>query len=67
MDNNWSLVYTIDKLYKAEILKEILADNGIESFVANKLDSSFIIGEVEIYVMPDDVMKAKHLIEKFEN
>jgi hypothetical protein len=67
MDNNWSLIYTCNKLYEAEILKELLDDNEISAFVMNKQDSSYHFGDVEVYVKPDDVMKAKLLIEKFEN
>lgn len=67
MDNNWSLVYTTDKLYEANILKELLDDNDIDAFVINKQDSTYHFGDVEVYTRPEDVMKAKLLIEKFEN
>jgi hypothetical protein len=67
MDKKHCLVYTCNKQYEAEILKEILAENDIESFLINKQDSSYLIGDIEIYVQPDDVMKAKLIIEKFEN
>ena len=67
MENNWSLIYTSNKLYEAEILKVFLDDNGIEVFVMNKQDSSYHIGDIEVYSRPEDVMKAKLLIEKFEN
>jgi hypothetical protein len=67
MDNKWSLIYTCSKQYEAEILKEILDDNDIDSFVINKQDSSYHIGDIEVYSHPDDVMKAKLLIEKFES
>ena len=66
MDDNWVLVYSCSKQYTAEILKEYLADNGIASFVLNKQDSSYLFGDIEVYTKPDDVMKAKLLIEKFE-
>ena len=67
MENNWSLIYTSNKLNEAEILKEFLDENGIEVFVMNKQDSSYHIGDIEVYSRPEDVMKAKLLIEKFEN
>jgi hypothetical protein len=66
MDSNWSIVYTCGKLYTAEMLKEYLADNGILSIILNKQDSSYHIGDIEVYTQPEDVMKAKVLIEKFE-
>jgi len=67
MNSNWSLIYTCNKNYEAEMLKEILADHGIESFLINKQDSSYLIGDIEIYTRPDDVIRAKHIIEKIEN
>ncbi len=67
MDSTWSLVYTSNKQYEAEILREFLSDNGVDSFVINKQDSSYHFGDVEVYTRPEDVMKAKLLIEKFEN
>lgn len=53
-------------LYVAELLKEYLADNTIHAFIINKQDSFYKFGDIEIYVLPEDVMKAKLLIEKFE-
>lgn len=67
MDDDRILIYTTDKLYKAEMLQEFLFENEIEVFLINKLDSSYLIGDVEVYSRPEDVMKAKLLIEKFEN
>jgi hypothetical protein len=67
LDKTWSLVYTTNKLYEAEILREFLDDNEIEVFVLNKQDSSYLIGDIEVYSRPEDVMRAKLLIEKFEN
>jgi hypothetical protein len=66
MDENWSLVYTSNKLYEAEILKEYLADQGIIAFIINKQDSFYKFGDIEVYTKPDDVMRSKLLIEKFE-
>jgi hypothetical protein len=67
MENNWIQVYSTSELYKAELLKEFLADHGIMAFVLNKQDSFYKFGDIEVYTGPDDVMKAKLLIEKFEN
>lgn len=61
------MVYTTNKGFEAEILKQVLADEGITAFSINKMDSNYLFGEIEIYVLPDDVIKAKLVIEKFEN
>jgi hypothetical protein len=67
MESNWTLVYSSNKLYEANILKELLDDNDIDAFVLNKQDSAYHFGDVEVYTRPEDVLKAKVLIEKFEN
>ena len=66
MDKDKVLIYTTNKSFQADILKQILADNEIPCFVINKMDSSYLFGDIELYVMNQDIMKAKVLIEKFE-
>ncbi len=61
------IAYTTDKLYQAEIIKEILIDNHIRSIIMNKKDSAYNFGEIEIYVKANNIIKAKQLINEFEN
>jgi Putative prokaryotic signal transducing protein len=61
------LVYTTNKSFEAEMLRQFLSDNEIDAFIINKQDSSYHFGDVEIYVKRDDVIKSKLLIKKFEN
>ncbi len=61
------IVYTTNQAYLVEILKEYLADNGIIAFTIDKRDSSYLFGDIEVYVENDDVIKAKLLINKFES
>jgi len=65
MDKNWVLAYSTNKIYEADMLKEFLEDNDIDAFILNKQDTSYLIGDVEIYTKPDDLIRAKLLIEKF--
>ena len=67
MEENWIIVHSTNKEYLAEIIRQMLADNGIESFILNKKDSNYLFGDIEIYTLPDSVMRAKLLIEKFEH
>lgn len=67
MNNERVLVYTTNKLFQAEMLKQFLSDNDIDAFIINKQDSSYHFGDVEMYVKRDDVIKSKQLIKKFEN
>jgi hypothetical protein len=59
-------IYSADKLYVAELIKQMLSDHSIQSFLVNKQDSAYKFGDIELFVHRDDVMKAKMLIREFE-
>ena len=69
VDNQqWVLVFTTNIPYQAEILKQMLESNGIESVVVNKQDTSYpSIGEAELYVVPHKEQMALKLIEGFDH
>lgn len=60
-------VYTTNKMYEAEIVRQILGDHSINSFLMNKMDSAYKFGDIEIHVLGEDVMRSKLLIQEFEN
>lgn len=62
MDNNWIKIYSTTDIYKAEIYKGILEENDIKVILLNKQDSAYLFGEIEIYVLADNVIKAKRII-----
>jgi hypothetical protein len=62
MNKDWVKIFSTDVNYKAELIKGLLVENGIEAVVINKKDSSYHFGELEIYVNADDVLKAKHIL-----
>jgi hypothetical protein len=65
MYDNWESVYSTNQSYDAEIIKTMMADNDIECVIMNKQDSTYGIGEIELYVMAEDIIKAKQLIQEF--
>lgn len=66
-DNDWVLAYSFKLLYKAEMMQIILKDENIESVIINKQDSSYFIGDIELYVNSADILKAKNIIDNVEN
>lgn len=64
MDIDWALFYTSNKMYEIEILKGLLLENNIESYIMNKQDSLYLLGEIELYVPFDDILKAKIILSK---
>jgi hypothetical protein len=66
MEPDWVKAYETDIDFKAEMIKRMLADNDIQSLFIDKTDSSYpLIGDVEVYVKRDDIIKALKLIGEF--
>ena len=68
MEKDWVQIYSTDKMFQAEIFKQVLADHKIEAVIINKMDSSYkAFGEIEVYVNNDHVIKAKMLAKEFDS
>lgn len=68
MEDNWISVLSTPQPWQAEIAKQILVENGIEAVVVNRRDSSYtVFGEVEVYVVKEDVEKSKELLKNIES
>jgi len=65
MDKEWVLIYSSSQLFEVELLSGMLNENDIESIVINKQDSLYLIGEIELHVPIDNILKAKQLISNF--
>ncbi len=59
MKTNWIKLYTSSNAIKAELVKQALADQGLEAVVLNKQDSSYLFGEVQVLVPENDFEKAQ--------
>jgi hypothetical protein len=66
MATNLVNIYSTDKPYYAELIRQMLADHQIHSFIVNKQDSVYKFGDIELFVHRDDVIRAKILIREFE-
>jgi hypothetical protein len=67
MEKGWTLIYTTDILYKADIIVELLAESEIEAVVFNKRDSAYqTFGDQEVYVREEHVQKALEIIKTSE-
>ncbi len=63
MEKDWTLVYTVDKSYKAQLVLEILKESGITGVVMNKKDSAYLaFGEFEVYTPKADAEKSRKLL-----
>jgi hypothetical protein len=66
MENDLVHIYSSGQPYVAELVRQMLTDNNIQSFIVNKQDSAYKFGELELYVHRDHVIRAKMLIREFE-
>ncbi len=62
----WVVVFSCDNLFRAELARQHLSNDGIEAIVVNKKDSFYVtIGDVEVYVASEDVEAATDLLKDF--
>jgi hypothetical protein len=66
MEENLVEVFTADKQYKINLIKELLEENEIECFVLNQKGSALLLGEIQIYVDKADEKKAREIIQSHE-
>lgn len=66
MSSDLVVVYSTNQEYEAELIKSLLNENEIDCYVFNKKDSSYLFGEIEIYVSTENYFIAKQLILKFK-
>jgi hypothetical protein len=62
MKADWLEIYTTSELYKAEMVRQILADHGIEAVVMNQQDSLYRFGEIKVYVSKEDHDAAEEIV-----
>lgn len=65
MSEHWETIYSTNQLYEAEMVKNMMGDNGIECVILNKQDSTYRFGEIEVCVPTEGVLRAKQLIIEF--
>jgi len=68
MEKDWKQVFLSGELYQAEIAREVLENNGINSVVLNQKDSVYkTFGNIEVYVHQNDETKAIELLKELKN
>jgi hypothetical protein len=63
MEPDWINIFTTSKPYLAEMAKDILEENDFDVVIINKQDSLYLIGDIEVYTKPENVIRAKFLIK----
>jgi len=63
----WVVVHKGNNPNLSEIIKSVLEDNNIKVVLVNKMDSMhkhLMNADIELHVDPEQVVKAKYIIEK---
>ena len=59
MEKNWIKIYSSANFYQAEIVKQMLTENQIDTVLLNKQDSSHrTFGYIEVYIHQQDFSNA---------
>ncbi|PLW95953.1 MAG: hypothetical protein C0593_12810 [Marinilabiliales bacterium] len=66
MENSWKQVYSSGNPVHIDILQNLFLEKDIKSVFVNKQDSSYLFGEIELYVKETDILQARQIIRKFE-
>ncbi len=67
MEKDWIKIKIYTNPLEAEIVKQMLEENGIAAVLLNKQDSSYLIGKLELYVSEDQKAAALELINNETN
>ena len=59
MEKNWVRIFKTFNYYQAEIVKQVLTENQIDTVLLNKQDSSHrTFGDIEVYIHQQDFSNA---------
>jgi hypothetical protein len=63
----WVTLITSNKSYQLNIIEGRLSENGIQSVIINKIDSSYLnFGEAELNIKESDFERAKEILKDDE-
>jgi hypothetical protein len=63
---NWVKIYSTNQIQQPEIIKSIFEEANIPCSTIDKKDSSYIFGEIEIYVPEEDVAEAITILKEHQ-
>jgi hypothetical protein len=67
MENEWVNVFVTSQPYRAELAKQVLEQSDIDAVLLNKRDSFYHVGDIEVHVKQDNVIKAKNVLKTLDD
>jgi hypothetical protein len=65
MEKDWVKIYYTNQVFRAEIIKGMLEENGINAVLINRQDSSYLValpGMAELFVHNSQEAEARRLL-----
>ncbi len=63
-NRNWVLCKSFSDFYQAILAKNILSQQGVEAIIMTKKDSTFLIGDIELYTEESKLSFAQQILEE---
>ena len=63
MVEGWVSVYRTAHEYQASLVKDILEKHGLHPVILDRKDDEFMIGEVDVFVAPEEAAEARAVLE----
>lgn len=63
----WELIYSNSFMPKVVLMKNLLDAEGIDTIILNKQDSFYLIGDIELRVPGEQVIRARRILAKLDH
>ena len=64
MVEGWIMVHRSSHEYQSSLVRELLETHGLHPVLLDRKDDEFHIGDVEIYVSPEEADQARNVISE---
>lgn len=64
--DEWTKIYATNQLFLAKMAQDLLKEEEITAVLVDKQDSFYHFGEIELYVQPENTIRAKLIIKNIE-
>lgn len=63
LSDDWVKIYSSNQIFKVELMKGALENNGVDAVIVNRQDSLYLtFGEIELYTLKIYANKALEII-----
>lgn len=64
---DWISIYSTNSTFEAELVRGKLENAGIEAVLMNKQDSSYLFGDIDVYVHQHESQQALNIVNSHED